>query len=181
LGLLFIFLQIEREKVHGGAECKSASVLKSGYDRRGSALLPVYRLKQENAMLKGIQWFLERLIERLIPIVATCLSSTVETIRALGQAEHQSQLEEAARRYEAEGKIDIAANLRNRAKQLTSDDPAAAALDIFQNVVSDGQQLLPPADDPTGGGLHRLPDIDSTPRKPRRKKGAAGQSRPHDA
>ena len=94
-------------------------------------------------MFKGIQWFIERLVERLIPIIATSFSSTVQTLHALGQAEQQSQLEEAARRYEADGKPEIAAALRRRAVELTSDNPASQGVDIYQNIAADTDRLLP--------------------------------------
>lgn len=130
-------------------------------------------------MFKGTQWFIERLVERLIPIIATSFSSTVETLHALGQAEQQSQLEEAARRYEADGKPEIAAVLRRRAVDLPSDNPASQAVDIYQNIAGDGHRLLPPAQEPDDAELAQLPDFTSKPSKSRRKKSTSGQ--PTDA
>lgn len=130
-------------------------------------------------MFKGTQWFIERLVERLIPIIATSFSSTVETLHALGQAERQSQLEEAARRYEADGKPEIAAVLRRRAVDLPSDNPASQAVDIYQNIAGDAHRLLPPAQEPTDTELTQLPDFTSKPSKTRRKKTTSGQ--PSDA
>lgn len=92
-------------------------------------------------MLKGIQWFIERLVERLVPIIATSFSSTVETMHALGQAEQQSQLEDAAREYEADGKTEVAAALRQRASRLTSDNPAGEAIPIIENLAADRERL----------------------------------------
>ena len=96
-------------------------------------------------MFKGVQWFVNRLVERVIPVVGTLFSSAVETVHALGQAEQQSQLEEAARRYEADGKPEIAATLRSRATDITSDNPTSQALRICENVAGDEQRLLPPS------------------------------------
>ena len=91
--------------------------------------------------MKGIQWVIDHLVQRIIPIIATSFSSTVETFHALGQAEQRSQLEEAARRYEAEGKTEIASELRRRAEQLTSTNPAAQALEIFDNLAEDDRRI----------------------------------------
>ncbi len=125
-----------------------------------------------------LKWFMERLAERLVPLIAASFSSTVETLHALGQAEQQSDLEEAARRYEADGKTDIAQTLRKRAAALTSGNPAAEAVDIFENVASEGRQLLPPADRPSESDLARLPDLGGRPltssRKKTRRKSASG-------
>ena len=130
-------------------------------------------------MFKGTQWFIERLVERLIPIIATSFSSTVEKLHALGQAEQQSQLEEAARRYEADGKPEIAAVLRRRAVDLPSDNPASQAVDIYQNIAGDAHRFLPPAQEPADAELAQLPDFTSKPPKSRRKKTTSGQ--PSDA
>jgi len=92
-------------------------------------------------MLKGIQWFIERLVERLVPIIATSFSSTVETMHALGQAEQQSQLEDAAREYEADGKTEVAAALRQRASRLTSDNPVGEAIPIIENLAADRERF----------------------------------------
>lgn len=132
-------------------------------------------------MFKGIQWFIERLVERLIPIIATSFSSTVQTLHALGQAEQQSQLEEAARRYEADGKPEIAAALRRRAVELTSDNPASQGVDIYQNIAADTDRLLPPDGQPADTELAKLPDFTGKPSKSRRKKSASGQPGPSDA
>ena len=66
-------------------------------------------------MLKAVQWFIDRLVERVIPIVGTLFTASIESLHALGQAEQQSRLEDAARRYEADDKPEIAAALRRRA------------------------------------------------------------------
>ena len=131
-------------------------------------------------MFKGIQWFIDRLVERLIPIIATSFSSTVQTLHALGQAEQQSQLEEAARRYEADGKPEIAAVLRRRAVELTSDNPASQAVDMYENIAGDAPRLLPPGPEPVDTELAKLPDFASKPPKSRRKKSPSRQATPDD-
>jgi hypothetical protein len=132
-------------------------------------------------MFKGVQWFVNRLVERVIPVVGTLFSSAVETLHALGQAEQQSQLEEAARRYEADGKPEIAATLRSRAADITSDNPASQALRICENVAGDEQRLLPPTQEPSGSDLAQLPNLNSKPAKSRRKKSSSSQSASCDA
>ena len=124
-------------------------------------------------MLKAVQWFIDRLVERVIPIVGTLFTASVESLHALGQAEQQSRLEDAARRYEADDKPEIAAALRRRATDLTSDNPAAQALRIYENVAGDEQPLLPPAPESSGGDVARLPDFNRKPAKPRRKKSSS--------
>jgi hypothetical protein len=168
--LFAIPIQIERQKVRQGAEPEDAGLLQSVYDRHRSVTIPKLCRSTETAMPGGIQWFIHRLIERLIPLLATSFSSAVQTLHALDQAEQQNQLEEAARRYEADGKTEIASALRRRAAALTSDNPAAEALDIVENVVAADQKLLSPGDDKADSALPRLPDFAGKPSKPRRKK-----------
>ncbi|WP_437191137.1 hypothetical protein [Planctomicrobium sp. SH527] len=76
--------------------------------------------------------FLDRLAERFTAIVAGVISSKVEGLHAATQAEQQSQLEDLARRYELEGKAEIAATLRTRALRLTSNDLAEEAVEVMQ-------------------------------------------------
>jgi hypothetical protein len=121
-------------------------------------------------MFKSVQWFMDRLVERLVPLIATSFSSTVETMHALGQAEQQDQLEEAARRYEADGKTDIARVLRRRAAQLTSTNPAAEATEIFNNIGGNDQALLPPANRKADTDLGLPPNFADQPSRQRKKK-----------
>ena len=85
---------------------------------------------KESVMLKGIQWFMERLVERVVPTVASSFMSTLQTMHVLGQAEQQDQIEEVARRYEAEGKTELAARLRRRSDELTSETPGESEYTI---------------------------------------------------
>ena len=118
-------------------------------------------------MLKGIQWFMERLVERTVPIVGSAFASTLETMHALGQAEQQDQLEEAARRYEAEGKPELATQLRDRARRLTTDNPGEQGVAIFENFGRDEQRMLPPVDASTSDVSSSL--IESRSPSPRKK------------
>ena len=124
-------------------------------------------------MTKGIRWVIERIVERFIPLIGHLFSSTVETYHALGLAEQQSQLEDEARRYEADGKPEIAAILRQRATGLPSAEPASAALRITENLTAN--PLLPePRMQPENSDLPRLPE--SRPAKPKsRKKSSSNQ------
>jgi hypothetical protein len=56
-------------------------------------------------MNKSFSVFLDRLAERFTAILAGVVSSRVESLRAEAQAEQQSQLEDLARKYEADGKL----------------------------------------------------------------------------
>lgn len=85
--------------------------------------------------------FLDRLAERFTAIVAGVISSKVEGLHAAAQAEQQSQLEDLARRYESEGKTEIAATLRSRALRLTSSDLAAEAVEVIQQTSRDLPRL----------------------------------------
>jgi hypothetical protein len=130
-------------------------------------------------MHKRIQWFIERLVERIIPILGTSFSSTVETMHALGQAEQQSQLEEAARRYEADGKTEIAEMLRRRASQIPADNPAAQAIEIYGHIASDEERLpdQPHEDEPRR--IPRLPMFGGKTSKTRRKRSASDEPKEH--
>ena len=120
-------------------------------------------------MFKSIQWFIEKLIERLVPLVATSVSSTFQTIHALGQAEQQDQLEEAARRYENEGKVEIARELRQRAAQLTSTNPANEGTEIYREVVGEDLPKLSQERKPVAN----LTAVENAPTRPRKAKGRA--------
>jgi hypothetical protein len=127
-------------------------------------------------MLKAVQWFVDRLVERFIPIVGSLFSASIESLHALGHAEQQSRLEDAARRYEADDKPEIAAVLRRRAADLASDNPAAQALRIYDNVAGGDQPLLERVNEPSKSDVARLPDFNARPSKPRRKKSSPSGS-----
>lgn len=101
-------------------------------------------------MNKVVMTFLDRLTERLTALAAGLLSSRMARLHATAQAEQQSELEDLARRYESEGKPDIAATLRQRALGLTS-----------ANLASEGAELLQQLA-PTVTGLSELPATGAT-------------------
>lgn len=124
-----------------------------------------------------IRWLMERLAERVAAIVAASFSSTVETMHALGQAEQQGQLEEAARRYESDGMPEVAQTLRQRAARLTSDDPAAQALPIADNLAAGARQFRPAAlDAPNETASSETPRLESP--KPRRRRKSTKMEEP---
>lgn len=96
-------------------------------------------------MSRLLSEFLERLAERFAALMAGVVSSRVEGLQAVAQAEQHSQLEDLARRYEAEGKHDIAATLRQRALSLGSSDLAAQAVDIMHHTAGEPAQLAAPS------------------------------------
>lgn len=85
-------------------------------------------------MNKVVSTFLDRLAERFTALVAGLLSSRVEGLHAVVQAEQQSQLEDLARKYEADDKPEIAQTLRQRALRLTSTNLASEAMQVVQQV-----------------------------------------------
>jgi len=99
-------------------------------------------------MTKGIQWFMERLVERIVPIVGSSFATTLETMHTLNQAEQQNQIEEAARRYEADGKPELAAQLRESARRITADTPGEQGVAIIECFERDEQRIIPPAAGP---------------------------------
>lgn len=117
-------------------------------------------------MNKILAIFLDRLTERLTVLLAGVLSSRVEGIRAAAQAEEQSRLEDLARSYESAGKPEVAETLRARARQVTSSDLAADAVQLVQQT-----SQLPelPAPDPPHDPPHALPDL-SVPKSSRRRR-----------
>ena len=119
-------------------------------------------------MNRFIAAFLDRLAERFTAILAGVISSRVEGLQAVAQAEQQSQLEELARKYDAEGKAEIAQALRERATRLTSPNLAGEALEVFEAVAGNPLKLSGPAPTASDGQLSGLPDF-TAPVKPRRK------------
>ena len=135
-------------------------------------------------MLKYVQVFLDRLTQRLVIIASRLVASSVESLHATQQAVEQSQLEDLAREYEADGKIEIAATLRRRATQLADASCAGEAMETLQSLVDDGQTVpaLPndQADDQTWPLA--LPDAQNGgAKKPRRKKAKRPPAKKNDA
>lgn len=119
-------------------------------------------------MNRLIASFLDRLAERFTAILAGVISSRVEGVQAVAQAEQQSQLEDLARKYDVEGKGGIAQSLRDRAARLTSPNLAGEALKVFEAVAGEPPKLTGPGSTSTDGQLAGIPDF-SAPVKPRRK------------
>ncbi len=112
--------------------------------------------------------FLDRLAERFTAILASVVSSRVESLRAEVQAEQQSQLEDLARKYEADGKSSIAQALRERALRLTNGNLAGDGANVIDLVSAEPLTILGPNSSLNGGNLERLPDF-SVPPKPEKK------------
>ena len=102
--------------------------------------------------------FLDRLAERFTAIIAGVISSRVEGLRAVTQAEQQSQLEDLARKYEADGKLAIAQTLRQRALGLTDTNLAGEGVDVIEAVAGEPLKLTGP-DQSLHGAHENLPDF----------------------
>jgi hypothetical protein len=99
-------------------------------------------------MSKFVRDLFDRLAARFAAIFGKLMSSSVQTLHAEQEAECQSRLEDLARRYEADGKPEIAACLRQRARLVITDDPAtlgAALLDKLGGADSSTPALSPVA------------------------------------
>ncbi|MCA9010927.1 MAG: hypothetical protein KDB01_14345 [Planctomycetaceae bacterium] len=116
-------------------------------------------------MNKVLAVFLDRVAERMTALVAGLVSSRVSGMHAAAQAEQQSELENLARQYEADGKTEIAQTLRKRALRLTTTDLAGEGTEIVHLTMvpfTDPQADNEPTD------LRSLPDFSGkSKRKPR--------------
>lgn len=92
-------------------------------------------------MNKLIRSFLEGLHDRVIASVGSIIGNTFSTFRAVQHAEQQSVLEDLARGYEAEGKAQLAEQIREQALRLNMDDPGMEARLVFRNVLEDRSAL----------------------------------------
>lgn len=116
-------------------------------------------------MSKVLTVFLDRLVERMTALVAGLVSSRVAGMHAEVQAQQQSQLEDLARQYEADGKMEIAQSLRKRSSRLVSADLAGEATEVVH-------LTMIPFQEPESGveptDLRGLPDFtQAAKRKPR--------------
>lgn len=120
--------------------------------------------------------FLDRLVERFTAILASVISSRVESLRAEVQADQQSQLEDLARKYEVDGKIAIAQSLRERASNMASSDLASDGVRVMDAVAGGNSKphgpvasgLLNQEPSARAGQLNSLPDF-STANNNRKK------------
>jgi hypothetical protein len=115
-------------------------------------------------MNKVLSVFLDRLSERMTALVAGLVSARVAGMHAEVQAQQQSDLEDLARRYDADGKSEIAESLRRRSLRITSSDLAGEGTEIVNLTMVPLQD--PGNPEPTD--LRALPDFSgSVKRKPR--------------
>ena len=128
-------------------------------------------------MSKLVRELFDRLAERFAAIFGKLMASSVQTLHAEQEAECQSRLEDLARRYEADGKPEIAACLRQRARLVVTDDPAvlgAALLDKIGGAAAASPALLTVESPPA---LPQAPLASIAPVKPNRRR----TSLPNDA
>lgn len=126
-------------------------------------------------MNKLMVLFLDRLTERLTTLLAGLIGSRMEAFHSAAQADQQSQLEDLARSYEADGKPEIAATLRARAQRLVSTDVAAEAVEIVERLTCEP----PSANQSSSNDLRRLPDFSGAGRsRAMRTKPAAEHDQP---
>ncbi len=119
--------------------------------------------------------FLDRLAERLTTLAAGLVSSRVAGLHAAAQAEQQSDLEDLARRYEAEGKTDIANALRQRLLRISAPDLASEAVEVLERVTAEPARLPGSTAPPTAGDLKGLPDFAAaSPRTKQARRAVAG-------
>jgi hypothetical protein len=81
-----------------------------------------------------IKLFLDKLSERIFSLIGSSIGTAATTYHAIQQAEQQSVLEDLARKYELDGKLELAAKLREQASLIGNDDPAAAGKHILLKV-----------------------------------------------
>ena len=113
-------------------------------------------------MTRIFSLFLDRLAERFAALLAGSLTSRIEGLHAVAQAEQQSQLEDLARHYEADGKTEIAVTLRQRATRLTSADLAVEAVEIVGRLTAESPRLTTSTTTTSQGNLDRVPDFTAT-------------------
>jgi hypothetical protein len=76
-------------------------------------------------MFKPITSVLERLAERCLALAASVLASTFESLTVKYAAEQQTCLEQLARAYESDGLPEVAKTIRERARNISVENPAA--------------------------------------------------------
>lgn len=97
---------------------------------------------------KNVQWFVDRLVERMLPTVGSFISSALQRMLILNHAEHHNQLEEQALRYEAAGRTEIADLIRKQAQELSLDKPLPHAKSILSDFDADNPALFESATAP---------------------------------
>lgn len=114
--------------------------------------------------MNPIRVLFDRLTERLFGVISSHLGNAVSAYRIVCASEQQSQLEDLARQYEAEGKQQLADEVRAQAAAISGSDPG-----------SDGARVLERLTGPTQ--LPGLPEVSDSPpapvaepRRPRRSR-----------
>jgi hypothetical protein len=113
-------------------------------------------------MLKSIEILFERLAQRCLAIAAGMLVSKLESLHLGHWAEHQRQLEEQARALEADGAGELAHIVRDRLKNLSSDDPGAYAESWLQQLAANCPVLGSESDSAATQSLLRRPPLTGT-------------------
>ena len=80
--------------------------------------------------------FLDKISERVFSLIGSNIGAAASTYHAVHQAEQQSLLEDLARRYESEGKEELADYLRRHAALIPQGDPAREGQNILQKVLN---------------------------------------------
>lgn len=114
---------------------------------------------------KNVQWFVDRLVERLVPTIGGFLTSALQRMLILNHAEHHNQLEDQAQRYEAVGRQEIADLIRSQAKGLTLDKPLPLAEQVLEDFDAANPALFEASQ---GSAPLALPDANRRP-KPRKR------------
>lgn len=90
-----------------------------------------------------IKLFLDKLSERIFSLIGSSIGTAASTYHAVQQAEQQSLLEDLARKYESDGKLELAAKLREQAAVLANGDPAAIGKQILLQVTEQPSPSTP--------------------------------------
>jgi hypothetical protein len=120
--------------------------------------------------------FLDRLTERMAALLAGLVSTRIESFHAEAQADQQSRLEDLARKYESDGKTEVAAILRQRSAQLTSTNLMTEAVQILDQVTGEPSGPAAFAKFQAQSDLRSLPDIATFPGNAGRKRRKAVSS-----
>lgn len=88
---------------------------------------------------KSTQWITDRIIERALPSIGGYMASALQRMLVLGHAEHHSELEEQARKYEEAGKPHLAEMIRGQSQQMRLDAPLHSAERICENLTAKSQ------------------------------------------
>ena len=91
---------------------------------------------------KNIQWFVDRLVERIVPTLGSYFASALQRMLILGHAEHHNQLEEQAQRYDAAGRTEIAAIIREQAKRVSLDHVLPLSDKVLEEFGADNPTLF---------------------------------------